>query len=288
MSKSKGNVVDPLGIVDDYGADALRFTLTAMSGQGRNINLSQQRIEGYRNFTTKLWNAARFCQINGCARDPGFDPGAATLTLNRWIRGETVKASHDVTRALNASAFDEAAGVLYRFVWNVFCDWWLELAKPVLNGEDAARQGGDPRRGHLGDRSGAEAAASDRPVHHRGALGRAGRGGHVDDRGLARLPLAWVDPDAQAELGWLIELVTEVRSIRSEMNAPGGARLPLTISGADPVTRDRLSRYGELIRTLARLESIAETDAPGGGAAPFVVGGATFALEVAGVVGRPR
>jgi valyl-tRNA synthetase len=138
MSKSKGNVMDPLELIDAYGADALRFTLVAMSGQARDIRMSRQRIEGYRNFGTKLWNAARFCQMNGCLPVAGFDPGAVSLTLNRWTRGELVKTAAAVTRALEDCAFDDAAEALYRFIWNVFCDWHLELAKPVLNGEDEA------------------------------------------------------------------------------------------------------------------------------------------------------
>src|SRR5579864_1063133 len=138
MSKAKGNVVDPLDLVDDYGADALRFTLTAMSGANRDIKLSRQRIEGYRNFGTKLWNAARFCQMNGCARVEGFDPATAKLTLNRWIRGEAAKTARQVTEALQNAAFDEAAAALYRFIWNVFCDWHVEFAKPILTGADEA------------------------------------------------------------------------------------------------------------------------------------------------------
>src|SRR5471030_791430 len=124
MSKSKGNVMDPLALIDAYGADALRFTLTAMSGQARDIKLSTQRIEGYRNFGTKLWNAARFCEMNGCVAADGFDPAAAQETINRWIRGETLKAAQAVTSALDACAFGEAAAALYRFVWNIYCDWY--------------------------------------------------------------------------------------------------------------------------------------------------------------------
>ncbi|HEY0436822.1 MAG TPA: valine--tRNA ligase, partial [Phenylobacterium sp.] len=138
MSKSKGNVMDPLELVDDYGADALRFTLTAMSGQARDIKLSRERIEGYRNFGTKLWNATRFCQMNGCARADGFDPAAVKVPLNRWIIGETTRTAHAVTAALADCGFDEAANGLYRFIWNQFCDWYVELAKPLLNGADAA------------------------------------------------------------------------------------------------------------------------------------------------------
>jgi valyl-tRNA synthetase len=137
MSKTKGNVVDPLELIDEYGADALRFTVTAMSGQARDIRLSRQRIEGYRNFGTKLWNAARFCQINGCERVDGFDPALVKHVQNRWIRGEALKTAQAVTEALEAAACAEAAGALYRFVWNVFCDWHLELAKPLLAGDAA-------------------------------------------------------------------------------------------------------------------------------------------------------
>jgi len=286
MSKSKGNVVDPLELVDEYGADALRFTLTAMSGQGRNIALSEQRVEGYRNFGTKLWNAARFCQMNQCRRAEGFDPGPVSLTLNRWIRGQAAKTALDVTAALEARGFDDAAAAIYRFVWNVFCDWYLELAKPVLNGSDELAK--------------AETRATAawvldvalKLLHPISPFVTEELWTQLADFGAPREamlitarwpepPDAWLDPEAEAEIGWLIQLVSEARSIRSEMNVPPGARLPLTISGADDVTLARLSDYGDLARTLARLSSIQEAEAPGRGAAPFVIGGATFALQVA-------
>ena len=289
MSKSKGNVVDPLELVDRVGADALRFTLAAMSGQGRNIALSEQRVEGYRNFGTKLWNAARFCQMNECRRAEGFDPGAVKLTLNRWIRSETVKAIREVTWALEACAFDDAAAAIYRFVWNVFCDWRLELAKPVLNGSDEAAK--------------AETRATTawvldvalKLLHPISPFITEELWTQLADFGSPREPMlvtarwpeapeAWIDPEAEAEIGWLIELVSEVRSIRSEMNVPPGARLPLTVSGADEATRERLGRYGELAAALARLSGIEAAEAAGKGAAPFVVSGATFALQVADFV----
>lgn len=138
MSKSKGNVIDPLHLIDDYGADALRFTLAAMAAQGRDIKLAPQRVEGYRNFATKLWNACRFAEMNGCEPKPGFDATAAEQTLNRWIAHETVLAAREVTEAIEAYRFNDAAGTIYRFVWNVYCDWYLELAKPILLGEDDA------------------------------------------------------------------------------------------------------------------------------------------------------
>ena len=289
MSKSKGNVVDPLELVDRVGADALRFTLAAMSGQGRNIALSEQRVEGYRNFGTKLWNAARFCQMNECRRAEGFDPGAVTQTLNRWIRGETARTVREVTAALEACAFDDAAAAIYRFVWNVFCDWHLELAKPVLNGPDEAAK--------------AETRATTawvldvalKLLHPISPFITEELWTQLADFGAPREPMlvtarwpeapdAWLDPEAAAEIGWLIALVGEVRSIRSEMNVPPGARLPLTVSGADEATRQRLGRYRDLASVLARLSAVEEAEAPGKGAAPFVVDGATFALQVADFV----
>src|SRR5476651_108374 len=138
MSKSKGNVIDPLHLIDDYGADALRFTLAAMAAMGRDIKLAPQRVEGYRNFATKLWNACRFAEMNGCALAADFDATKASQTLNRWIAHETSRAAREVTEAIEAYRFNDAAGSIYRFVWNVYCDWYLELAKPVLMGEDGA------------------------------------------------------------------------------------------------------------------------------------------------------
>ncbi len=139
MSKSKGNVIDPIDLINRFGADALRFTLAAMAAQGRDIKLSESRIEGYRNFATKLWNAARFAEMNGCLRVEGFDPSAAREPLNRWILGEAAKAAAETAGAIEAYRFNDAANAAYRFVWSVFCDWHLELAKPVLQGAgDAA------------------------------------------------------------------------------------------------------------------------------------------------------
>ena len=138
MSKSKGNVMDPLGLIDTYGADALRFTLAAMAAQGRDIKLSTQRVEGYRNFATKLWNAARFAEMNECVRQRDFDPAKVKQTVNRWIVGETERAARAVTEGIEAYKFNEAAAAIYEFVWGVFCDWYLELIKPILAGDDEA------------------------------------------------------------------------------------------------------------------------------------------------------
>lgn len=286
MSKSKGNVLDPLELVDEFGCDALRFTLTAMSGQARDIKLSKQRIEGYRNFGTKLWNAARFSQMNECLREESFNPSGAKQIINRWIRGETVKTVKIVTKAFESCAYDVAANALYRFVWNVFCDWYLELAKPILNGDDIEAKA---------ETRATAAWALDvclKLLHPVMPFVTEELWKKLADFGSPRnsmlisakwpvFPDAWVDEEAEAEIGWVIDLVSEVRSIRSEMNVPPSARAPLTLIGAGEVARARLVRNRDLIVTLGRLDSAKEADAPPSGAVPFVLGEATGALAIA-------
>jgi len=286
MSKSKGNVIDPLGMVDRFGADALRFTMAAMSGP-RYIRLSEQRVEGYRNFGTKLWNAARFCQMNECVRVEGFDPGGVELTLNRWIRSEVVATAREVTKGLETCGFEHAAAALYRFVWNVFCDWYLELAKPLLNGDDEAAKAETrataawvldqillllhPVSPFITEELWAELAAFGGPK----------RDGFLIEAAWPSLPETWIDAEAQGEIDWLIELVGEVRSIRSEMNVPPSARAPLTIAGASDETRARLDRHHDVIATMARVSDLRLADAAPQGAVPFVIGEATGALSIA-------
>jgi valyl-tRNA synthetase len=286
MSKSKGNVMDPLVLIDELGCDAVRFTMTAMSGQARDIKLSKQRIEGYRNFGTKLWNASRFAQMNECVRVEGFDPATVKQPINKWIRGETVKTVAEVTRALEAPSFDAAATALYRFIWNVFCDWYLELAKPILNGDDAAAKA---------ETRATAAWALDvilkllHPVMpfiteelwDKTAEFGAPREGMLIVAQWPELPESWIDAEAEAEIGWLVDTVSEIRSVRAEMNVPPGAKPPLTVIGASPETRARLARHRDLLLTLARLDSAREAEAPPAGAVPFVLGEATGALAIA-------
>jgi valyl-tRNA synthetase len=285
MSKSKGNVIDPLEVIDELGCDALRFTLTILSG-ARDIKLSKSRIEGYRNFGTKLWNAARFCQMNECVAEAGFDPGAVAETLNRWIRGETVKAAASVTTALEAGQFDEAAGALYRFVWNVFCDWYLELAKPILNGDDEVAKAETramaawtldqtlkllhPVSPFITEALWAETAEFGPK-----------RQGLLIETPWPELPGAWADAAAAAEIDWLIELVSEVRSIRAEMNVPPSARPALSLIGAGPATQARLTRNRDRLCALARLDAVRLAETPPAGAVLFVIGEATGALAIA-------
>jgi valyl-tRNA synthetase len=286
MSKSKGNVMDPLILIDELGCDAVRFTMTAMSGQARDIKLSKQRIEGYRNFGTKLWNASRFAQMNECVRVEGFDPATVQQPINKWIRGETVKTVAEVTKALEAPSFDEAAGALYRFVWNVFCDWYLELAKPILNGDDAAAKA---------ETRATAAWALDvilkllhpvMPFITEELWDKTAEFGPARDSMLIsaqwpELPADWIDAEAEAEIGWLVETVGEIRSIRAEMNVPPSAKPGLTVIGAGPETKTRLARHRDLLLTLARLDNVREADVAAQGSIPIVMGEATGALGIA-------
>jgi valyl-tRNA synthetase len=248
--------------------------------------LSRQRVEGYRNFGTKLWNASRFTQMNECRRVAGFDPAGVTGALNRWIRGQAVKTAAEVTAALDACAFDAAAAAIYRFVWNVFCDWYLELTKPILAGTDEAAKA---------ETRAMTAWTLDQclvllhpfsPFITEELWAELGKGGPERDGLLITtpwpsLPDAWIDAEAGAEIDWLINLVTEVRSVRAEMNVPPSAKPPLTLTGASAVTRERLARHLDLILNLARLSSASETDSPPTGSVPFVVGEVTAALAIA-------
>ncbi|OYW79528.1 MAG: valine--tRNA ligase, partial [Asticcacaulis sp. 32-58-5] len=279
-----GNVMDPLVLIDEFGADALRFTMTAMSGQGRDIKLAKQRIEGYRNFGTKLWNMARFAQMNECAHAEGFDPAGVKLTLSRWIRGEVQKTVQAVTTALEACAFDDAASALYKFVWNVVCDWYLELAKPILNGDDEAAK--------------AEIRATTAWVLDQCLIllhpvmpfiteelwdktANGARPNHLIVQSWPEFKGDWIDASADEEINWLIDLISEVRSIRSEMNVPGSARAPLSLTGASDVTKARLGTHRDLILFLGRLSEVSATDVAQAGSVPFVSAEATAHLAIA-------
>jgi valyl-tRNA synthetase len=288
MSKSKGNVLDPLELVDDFGADALRFTLTAMSGQARDIKLSRQRIEGYRNFGTKLWNATRFTQMNGCARAEGFDPAQVKAPLNRWIVGETTRTAKAVTEALADCGFDQAANVLYRFIWNRYCDWYVELAKPLLNGEDAAAKAETqataawaldviltllhPVMPFITEELWGQTADLGAPRPHRHFLMTAR---------WPELPDSLIDPAADAEIDLIIEAISEGRSVRSELNVPPAARPPLLVVEASDAQRAILEASAPLIAQLLRVAEVRFVDAAPEGAIPYVVDGATLALPVA-------
>jgi len=288
MSKSKGNVIDPLHLIDDYGADALRFTLAAMAAQGRDIKLSTQRVEGYRNFITKLWNACRFAEMNQCVTVPGFDPASVEETLNRWIAHETAKAQREITEAIEAYRFNDAANAAYRFVWNIFCDWYVELAKPLLQGPD----------GPAKDETRAVAAwVRDEilkllhpftPFVTEELWGVTAEGGPARDGLLALAPwpkhITLDDPDAEAEIGWVIDLVTAIRSLRAEMNIVVTTELPVVLVGVSKATQARATRWADIIRRLARLSSITLADGVPRGAVQLIVRGEVAALPLKGVI----
>jgi valyl-tRNA synthetase len=289
MSKSKGNVMDPLVMIDEYGADALRFTLAAMAAQGRDIKLSKQRVEGYRNFSTKLWNAARFAEMNECVRQHDFVPAKVDATINKWIVGETERAAKAVTAGVEAYRFNEAAGAAYEFVWGIFCDWYLELIKPLLMGDDEAAKA---------ETRACVAWTLDqilKLLHPFMPFITEELWAHMVEHGEQRLSIlalsAWPELDglandsADREIGWLIELVQEIRSVRNEMNVPAGAKIPLVIVGADVATRARCDWHEETIARLARLDDeISFEDSPPNGAALIVTGETTAAIPLDGVI----
>jgi len=282
MSKSKGNVMDPLELVDAYGADALRFTLTAMSGQARDIRLSEARIEGYRNFATKLWNAARFCEMNGCILSAVFDPGAAREPVNRWIRGETVKAARQVTEALETCGFDAAAGALYRFVWNVFCDWHLEFAKPVLQGADEDAKTETRAMTAWVLETILKLLHPVMPFVTEELWDKtAERPGMLVTARWPDLPEAWIDEDAARDMALVIETIAAGRAVRSELNVPLSARPPLLVTHADQRQRAALEANSAVIGQMLRVSGLVFDSAAAAGSVPYVAEGAALALPVA-------
>ena len=291
MSKSKGNVLDPLELIEDYGADALRFTLTALAAQGRDIKLSTGRIAGYRNFVTKIWNAARYAQMNGCAPDGGFEPEAVSLTVNRWIVGETAVAAAEAEEAIAAYRFNDAAHALYRFTWNTFCDWYIEFTKPILDSGTEAEKAETratmawtldtllhllhPIMPFVTEELWEGLAPDDTPRRHLLIDGR-----------WPDLPASLVRSDAKAEMDWVVRSVSTIRAVRAEINVPPRAKLGLIVRGANIETGKRLERHGGLIRRLARLDGITDAeDAPlPEGAVQAVVDEAVFALPVGEVI----
>ncbi len=288
MSKTTGNVIDPLEVIDQYGADALRFAMAAMASGGRDIKLSTQRIESYRNFATKLWNSARFAEMNGCARVTGFEPAKVKSTLNQWVLGELSETASAVTKALETYRFNDAAGAIYRFVWNTFCDWYVELSKAALQGSDGAEK--DEARattafvideiakllhpfmpfiteelwaikGEEGEARADILCLSDWPQH-------SGLGNRA----------------ATNEIGWLVEAISQIRSARSEMNVPAGSQIPLVLVGATAEIQRRATRWGDALKRLARLSEFSFADAAPAQSVQIVVQGEVLALPLAGVI----
>ncbi|MDC0032998.1 valine--tRNA ligase [Alphaproteobacteria bacterium] len=288
MSKSKGNVMDPLHLIDKYGADALRFTLTAMAAQGRDIKLSTGRIEGYRNFITKLWNAARYAEMNECVVVPGFDPAACTQTVNRWIVGALVHAERLITESLEDYRFNDAANAVYQFTWHTFCDWYLEFTKPVLLGNNGAA---------LAETRATIAWVIDqilRVLHPftpyvteeiwEQLAPAGGRKSLLISTSWPVLSPALEAPEAAVEMDWLVRLISEIRAVRTEMHVPVKTKTRLMVKGAAAETEARLKRQVGLIERLARVETIAMADDSPKESVQLVLDEATYSLPLGGVI----
>ncbi len=289
MSKSKGNVIDPIDLIDRFGADALRFTLAAMAAQGRDIKLSEARIEGYRNFATKLWNASRFAELNGCVRVAGFDPASAREPLNRWILGQAAKAAAETAFAIEAYRFNDAANAAYRFVWSVFCDWHLELAKPVLQGpgDPTARVETQATIAHVLDTIYALLHPF-MPFLTEELWAIKGEAGSRREGPLALGP--WptqgleVDDAVEAEIGWVVDLIAEIRSVKSEMGVPPSTLTPLVLVAPSERAETNAGAWSESIRRLARVSSVDTAESAPPGSLELVVRGEAVALPLAGVI----
>jgi valyl-tRNA synthetase len=278
MSKSKGNVVDPLGLIDQYGADALRFFMAAMESQGRDVKMDERRVEGYRNFATKLWNAARFCQSNGIGASTSVAAPAATSAVNKWIVGEVVDTLAALDQALADLRFDAAANAIYHFVWDQFCDWYIELVKGNFDAETKAVAGWvldqilvmlhpfmpfvtEELWGKLGDRADYPLITAKWPE-----------------------PAASVDAEAKREVEWLIALVGNLRTAKNELGIAPGARLDAYLPEATAATRGIVERNAAAIDRLARLSAIRFEAAPAGAAMQIGAGDANIVIPLEGVI----
>ncbi|QPF88531.1 valine--tRNA ligase [Bradyrhizobium commune] len=318
MSKSKGNVIDPLNLIDEFGADALRFALAREAAHTHDIKLSSQLVEINRNFATKLWNSCRFAEMNDCVVPEGFEPAKAKEPLNRWIAHKTAEATREVTEALEAHSFNDAAGAMYRFVLNVYCDWYVELAKPALGGADG------PLRAETramvawardeslkllhpfmpfiteelwevtAKRDGLLALAPwplkpEGPTPEQLAM-LAAAAGPTDPLISPALVMPifdhadFTDPKAEAEIGWVIDLITQIRSVRAEMNIAPATLTALVLAGASAETKERAPRWTDVIKRMARLSDISFADRSPDGAVQLLVRGEVAALPLKGVV----
>ena len=325
MSKSVGNTIDPLDLIqgvsvdelvdkrvrglkdpdkapqiakdtkkaypdgfDAFGADALRFTLGRLAGQGRNIRLSVQAVEGNRNFGTKLWNAARFAEMNACKTPEGFDPSAVTQPINKWIIGELASTAADVTQGIEEYRFNDAAGGLYKFIWNELCDWYLELVKPLFNGSDEAAA------------SEARATLSwvldetlkllhpftpfiTEELWEKRAPGRTDAEGFLMVQRWPGYKLPR-NEDADKEVAWVQDLISEVRSLKAALDIPGGQKISLAFVGGGEKIRDRADRYDDILTRMARLDSMDVVDTAPAGSITTVVGDTSVALKVADII----
>lgn len=289
MSKSKGNVIDPLEVIEKYGTDALRFCLTAMAAQGRDIRLSDERIEGYRNFATKIWNATRYCEMNGCNPNADFKPEMAKHTINRWIIGQVMDVQKAMDKNMEEYRFNDVAGAIYQFVWGTFCDWYLEFTKPLLgeqNTDDALKQETRDTTGWVLD----QILTLLNPIMPY-ITEELYESIAVRPKDELLMGKAWptyapslYDKDAQAEIDWMIRMVTEIRSVRSDMNVPASAKIRMMVKDAGAATASRLAAYDEIIRRMARIETIEMTKEAPKGSIQTILDEATIVLPIAEII----
>jgi valyl-tRNA synthetase len=285
MSKSKGNVIDPLELIDEYGADALRFTLASMAAQGRDIKLSAQRVEGNRNFATKLWNAARFAEMNGCTIVESFDPSSVKVWINGWIITQLADTLGTIENALHDYRFNDAANAIYQFVWSMYCDWYLELTKPIFLGfNEEAKSETQATVAYVRDEI--------LKILHPFMPFITEELWKVTENGRREPMLAlaaWPDQqphlmEAYEEVGWLIDLVSTIRSVRAEMNVPPGSLIQLELVNPSDVTLKRAKLWDDTLNRLARISGTVTVQAASQGSVQLLVRGEVAALPLKGVI----
>jgi valyl-tRNA synthetase len=291
MSKSKGNVMDPIDLIEKYGTDAVRFTLCAMAAQGRDLRLSDERLQGYRHFATKLWNATRYCEMNECLSpevlDESFDPTCVIYAPNRWIVHEVKRVVEEIEHTLDTYRFNESANVIYGFVWGTFCDWYLEISKPVLLAGGA--QADEVRKTtSWALRQILTLLNPFMPFITEEIYASFFKKG-TDDRLITGLwpsfSEEYTDEAAKEELGWLQNIISEIRSVRADMNVPAGAQIAVLVKDANETTRERIALYDEVMCKMARLKSVSLTDnIPPAGAVQTIIGEATIILPIADII----
>jgi len=287
MSKSKGNVIDPLELIDEYGCDALRLTLTALAAQGRDIKLAASRVEGYRNFATKLWNAARFAEMNECKPVDGFNPANVNSTLARWIVGKTAEAARTVALGIESYRFNDAANGAYQFVWGTFCDWYLELAKPVLMGQDEEAKAEiravtawvldqillilHPVMPYITEE------LWEKSADNRATL--------LMSQAYPKFDDALIDHAAEDEIDLAIRLIGDIRGVRSEMNVPPAAEVPIYLVDASDAMQAAVTAQEAQVKRLARVAAVefkgqGDVETIAKGAIQTVVDGVTVFVSV--------
>ncbi|MFN9499190.1 MAG: valine--tRNA ligase [Erythrobacteraceae bacterium] len=285
MSKSKGNVVDPLGLIDQYGADALRFFMAAMESQGRDIKMDEKRVEGYRNFATKLWNAARFCQSNGIGASLSIKAPPARLAANQWIIGEVAACVSEIERAMADLRFDAAANAIYQFTWSKFCDWYLELIKPVFAGDADSPPAVETRA--------VAGWALDQilvmlhpfmPFITEELWHKLGQRDYELILAQWPAPEAEVSKDATDAIDWVIDLTTNTRSAKNELGIAPGAKLTAYLAAPSDVAVRTIERSSAAIERLARLTPVTIGEAPAGPAIQVIAGGDVFVIPLEGII----